>query len=90
MVSGFGFWILLEKENGMIKVYCRTNLDNYKPQIWPEEFVCRPEVGDRVEAESGGSLKIHTITHGQRKVYDGGSVQGRQKYESILIIELHN
>ena len=47
----------------MIYGRCRTNLDDYKRENWPGQFVCVPLVGERVMAESGNSLKVCGITH---------------------------
>ncbi len=47
----------------MIKGQCRTNLDNYKMEEWPKDFVCVPKVGERVRAESGNSLRVCGITY---------------------------
>ena len=69
----------------MIKVHCRTNLDLSIHQNWPEEFACRPEIGDRVASESGFSLKIVGITH----CY-GGNYVGDQNKKPYLIIELNH
>jgi len=76
-------------DSTIIKVRCRTNLDKFKLEKWPEEFVCRPIVGDWVQSESGSSLMIHSVTHSQQKVYDMEFHPGHQQYEPILIIELH-
>ncbi len=47
----------------MIYGQCRTNLDAYKGEDWPKEFVRVPLVGERVEAESKNSLRVCCITH---------------------------
>ena len=77
-------------DNTTIKVHCRTNIDNYKREVWPKQFCCRPVVGDRVQSESGSSLKIHTITHSQSQISHDLAYLHTGKYEPILIIELHN
>ena len=47
----------------MIRVVCRTNLDNYKREIWPNQMVARPVVGDYVKSRSGRKLRVVEITH---------------------------
>lgn len=47
----------------MIIAVCQTNLDDFKCENWPEEFVELPREGDWVEAKSGACLKIVKITH---------------------------
>ena len=47
----------------MIYGQCRTNLDDYKREVWPEEFVRVPLVGEQVMAKSGNNLKVYNITH---------------------------
>ena len=51
-----------------IRVYCHTNLDDYKNERWPEVFVVPPHVGDSVTSESGKTLRIVQITHGYVRV----------------------
>jgi len=77
-----------------MKVRCRTNLDNYKQEHWPEEVCCRPMVGDSVVSESGKRLRIVGITHGLETVensflgrHHGGSVHMIKV--PILLLELH-
>lgn len=50
----------------MIKVYCRTNMDDYKGKDWPTEMICRPLKGDRVRASCGASLRVVDVTHATR------------------------
>ena len=75
----------------MIAVRCRTNLDNYKREVWPTEMACRPAVGDRVRAESGNSLCVVGITHTMELPYR--SIEANELLKTvpkpILIIELH-
>ncbi len=54
----------------MIEGYCRTNLDDYKKQNWPTEFVSVPKEGDRVRADDRSSLKVCGITYVMIKKYD--------------------
>jgi len=46
-----------------IKARCFTNLDEYDRETWPTVFVTVPRIGERVEAESGRSLKVVCVTH---------------------------
>jgi len=48
----------------VIHVVCRTNLDEYRKEKWPEVLYCRPMIGEKVIAVSGKRLKIVGITHG--------------------------
>jgi len=73
----------------MIKVHCRTNLDNFKSVVWPKQFCCRPVIGDFVQTGSGVRLKICEITHSQRQVNFGAHSGDGSEYEPILIIELN-
>ncbi len=71
----------------MINVYCRTNLDNYEREEWPEVMVCLPHIGDRVEAKSGNSLRVVGITH---SVYTEKHWSHKDKIgQPYVIIELH-
>lgn len=47
----------------MIKGYCRTNIDDWKGETWPTEFVAVPRVGECVRAKSGKYLKVVRVTH---------------------------
>jgi hypothetical protein len=47
----------------MIKGHCHTNLDDYKREHWPDQFVSVPRIGDKVQAESGKILEVVGITH---------------------------
>ncbi len=47
----------------MINVACFTNLDAYKPEKWPRQLACRPQVGDTVESDTGKRLKVIQIIH---------------------------
>jgi hypothetical protein len=58
----------------MIKVQCRTNLDEGQGHTWPEAFACRPIIGDRVQADdSGYTLQIVSITHRTKVDYRHGN-----------------
>lgn len=70
----------------MIKVRCRTNIDKFKGEQWPQIFICRPLRGDAVESASGAILHIVGITHAVGKVNMIDSDLSGQPY---LKIELH-
>ena len=63
-----------------IKGYCRTNLDDYKMDDWPEVFVEVPRIGEYVRAKDDmyKELKVVQITH---TVNDDN--------EPIIIVELN-
>jgi hypothetical protein len=48
-----------------IRIYgrCRTNLDAYQKERWPEWFQFPPREGDIIQAESGKILKVCRVTH---------------------------
>jgi len=58
----------------MIKGFCHTNLNEYRSQNWPKEFVDVPEIGSKIKSESGKTLIVCEITHCFRseKHYDDG------------------
>ena len=62
-----------------VSVFCVTNLDMGKYEIWPRKMSCRPIIGDRVASRTGKVLKVVSITH---KELPNGDV--------YLEIELHN
>ena len=47
----------------MIDVICSTQLEAFSREDWPTEMVCRPNIGDCVQAVSGKKLYIMDITH---------------------------
>ena len=47
----------------MIEGYCRTNLDDYKKEEWPEIFVAVPRIGEYVKSKTGKILKVCGITY---------------------------
>jgi hypothetical protein len=49
----------------MIRGYCHTNLDAYKFEAFPTEFVAVPQIDDYVEAASQKKLRVVSITHRQ-------------------------
>jgi hypothetical protein len=62
----------------MIRVKCITYLDDYQREEWPDEFCCRPIVGDKVVSKSGKMLTVCAVAH--------------QMYQdrSIVAVELTN
>lgn len=70
-----------------MKVRCRTNIDDFKREIWPTELCCRPLKGDKVQSKNGRVLSIVDITHASVQTWDTGSQT--QGIRSILIVELH-
>lgn len=70
----------------MIRVRCRTNLDDYKNENWPEEMAARPMLGDKVQSISGRFLTVVDITHAMRSA---NLREPELKRESYLIVELH-
>jgi len=53
-----------------IRVNCRTNLDDYRTQVWPDYVLCTPEVGHYVKSGSGKVLKICRIIHCWNRSHD--------------------
>lgn len=71
----------------MIKVRCRTNLDDYKLREWPTIMVCRPLKGDAVADRTGRyRLYIVGITHAVGAV---NQLDSELAGEPFLMIELH-
>ncbi len=64
----------------MVKGSCKTNLDEYKREIWPVNFIEIPRLGDYVRSEAGRELKVVRITHFNCKFTD----------MPFISIELHN
>ena len=50
----------------MITGLCRTYLDEFKREDWPEVFCGVPRLGDFVESKSGKRLRVVGITHCQK------------------------
>ena len=46
----------------MIHGICRTNLDDYKRETWPNLFVEVPREGDCIESHSGKILRVCKVT----------------------------
>lgn len=47
----------------MIRGYCHTNLDEYKREEWPKEFVAVPRVGESVRSERMRELYVCKVVH---------------------------
>lgn len=69
-----------------IPVNCWTNLDDYKYEMWPVKFCCRPMVGDKVRSASGRILNICSIAHAGG--YVGQAIDSIQSHHGMLEIEL--
>jgi hypothetical protein len=67
----------------VIRGYCRTNLDEYKGERWPDMFVAVPKLGDSIVSKSGKILTVVKITH---LVNWRGSTSGTDPY---IEVELH-
>lgn len=52
----------------MVKVRCRTNLDDLQSEKWPDELPARPVPGDYITAASGLQLKVQHISFDPIKV----------------------
>lgn len=73
----------------MIRGYCRTNLDDYRREEWPKEFVAVPRIGDYVQSTSSlNSLKVVTITHKMIKCPD--PMNGRTSAYPGIVVELNH
>ena len=70
----------------MINGYCRTNLDDYDREVWPEVFVSVPRVGECVQSQSGKILKVVRVTHCIREEEVGLM---HRKMLPQIIVELH-
>ncbi|KKM27446.1 hypothetical protein LCGC14_1574580 [marine sediment metagenome] len=73
----------------MVKVRCKTYLDDYKHVLWPGEFAAPPRVGDYVQArDSGHKLMISSITHCSDMMRVDNPYGSRTTEESYLGIDL--
>ena len=67
--------------------YCRTNLDDYKKEEWPNKFAFPPRVGDKVKAKSGITLHVVSVTHflpQKNHIYDTEMAN-----QPMIEVELH-
>ena len=74
----------------MIRGYCRTNLDDYGREEWPNVFVAIPNIGDRVESKNGKWLYVCGVVHKKKwadKDHWGSELQDNEPY---IEVELHN
>ena len=46
-----------------MKIFCFTNLDEYKQEVWPKDFLRVPLIGEKIASASGKELKVVAITH---------------------------
>lgn len=67
----------------MIPAACFTNLDDYKHEKWPTTFPAVPHRGQRVQAESGKTLKIVNIT------WVAVAAHGDTSQRTYMRVELH-
>lgn len=74
-------------ENSFIRGRCRTNLDDCKREEWPTSFVAVPRKGERVEAKSGRSLVVVSVTHTVGAL--GHAFPGQSVSDPYILIELH-
>lgn len=72
------------EQNNYIRARCVTNLDDLKGEDWPNLFCSVPNIGDRVRAKSGKSLKVIGITH------CSSSDNHTHDTSPYIIIELYN
>ena len=72
-----------------MKVRCRTNLDDFHSEQWPEELSCRPVLGDAVRSTSGKRLYICNITHTMYDPMKYTTCLGQTRLIPMLLIELH-
>ena len=70
----------------MIKVRCRTNLDNYHGLQWPTLFFEVPKKGDKVKSRCGKELYVCGITHCMQELQYG---KGDEPYISVELTILY-
>lgn len=73
--------------SNFIRGVCRTNLDGYEREEWPTLFVAVPRKGERVEAKSGRSLVVVSVTHTVGAL--GHAFPGQSVSDPYILIELH-
>jgi hypothetical protein len=69
----------------MVKAICKTNLDEFKQEVWPEEFVAVPNIGDWVQAKSGRVLHVVKIMH---TIMYAHSLEGDDRSYPYIEVEL--
>lgn len=77
----------------MIRGHCRTNLDDFHREIWPEIFPDNIEIGWEIKGKSGRVLKVSSITCTTNKLQDPslnnmGRYGPRYSDEPYIIVEL--
>ena len=70
----------------MIEGYCRTNLDNYKHEEWPEIFVAVPRKGEYIRSKTGKILKVVGVTH--YYILEENPIKYKPELESLPRIEI--
>ncbi len=71
----------------MINAKCTTNLDELSQELWPEQFVAVPRIGDWVESRGCRRLKVVSITHAMARL---SAMASDETAVPIVLIELHN
>ncbi len=75
----------------MIKGHCKTNVDKFKTETWPTQFVGIPRKGDWVESENGRLAKVVGITHKMAKMTHATTpIQTITKLMPQIVVELHS
>jgi hypothetical protein len=71
-----------------IRGRCRTNLDAFANEQWPDRFAFPPRCGDAVQSRSSGRwLVVVRVIHVQGK----GMVSGEAEIvEPSIVVELHH
>ena len=74
----------------MVRVSCRTNLDDYNNERWPEQLLPTIKKGDWVKSKSGRVLKVVQITHRCVPMVEGFEENTVYTHFPIVLeIELH-
>lgn len=70
-----------------MRIYCRTNLDEYRRTEWPTRFAFPPRVGDYIEGRGSDrpgmtrpKLRVASVTH---RMSESDST------EAVVVVELH-
>jgi len=66
---------------------CYTNLDGYKREEWPEQFVKVPELGESIRSKDEADLTVVHITHAMIQV--GNDTGTNMEYKPGVILELN-
>ena len=73
----------------MIKGYCRTNLDDYERDNWPEVFVSVPRKGEYVQSKQNNRLKVVCIIHYIVDINKSGVINDIGRTEPRIEVELN-